>query len=47
MTAIAAMRSTIADIKQYRRVYWLAIVASFGGMLFGWVSAIMLHLMQN
>ena len=31
-----AFRTMLADIKQYRRVYWLSIVASFGGMLFGW-----------
>ncbi|KUI65525.1 putative quinate permease [Cytospora mali] len=24
------------DIKAYRRAYWLTVVASFGGMLFGW-----------
>jgi MFS transporter, SP family, sugar:H+ symporter len=28
--------ATIADIKQYRRTYFLTAVASFGGMLFGW-----------
>lgn len=38
MAVPPAMRSFAADLKQYRRVYWLAIVASFGGMLFGWVS---------
>jgi hypothetical protein len=33
------LSTILADIKAYRRVYLLAITASFGGMLFGWVVA--------
>jgi hypothetical protein len=30
------VRGILADIKTYRRAYILTVVASFGGMLFGW-----------
>ncbi|KAF2114071.1 MFS quinate transporter-like protein QutD [Lophiotrema nucula] len=30
------IRMVLADIKAYRKVYFLTAVASFGGMLFGW-----------
>lgn len=30
------LKAVLSDVKAYRQVYFLTVVASFGGMLFGW-----------